>query len=228
MEKNHGLLELLSTLILSTDGSKVKVNKNTLRDIQKSLQYAQEKIDFLQLETKLQQEELQQWSHLSEPVSVQKIETDSHKQQVNNVPVHSNKAVVVHADAEVQFALPKTIIRPWEQLVHNKHRTSLGYDKDLSFHIPDYSKPIQFQSAGFIHDISPATHDSSASAVPDSSPLPQQQQQQQQIVKCQHCDRVGHLKGHCFDLHPCKHCHKTSHSSTDASATNVLQEQRFI
>lgn len=41
MEKNHGLLELLSTLILSTDGSIVKVNKNTLKDIQKSLQYAQ-------------------------------------------------------------------------------------------------------------------------------------------------------------------------------------------
>ena len=119
----------------------------------------------MQLETKLKQKELQQWSHHSEPVSVQKIETDSHKQQVNNVTVHSNKATVVHVDAETQSALPKPIIRPWEQLVHNKHRTGLGYDNDLSFHIPDYAKPIQFQSAGFIHD-------SSHSAVPDSSPLP--------------------------------------------------------
>ena len=140
----------------------------------------------MQLETKLQQEELQQWSHLSEPVSVQKIETDSHKQQDNNVPIHSNKAAVVHADADTQSALPKPIIKPWEQLVHNKHKTGLGYDKDLSFHIPDYAKPIQFQSAGFIHDSSPAPYDSSAPAVPDSAPLPQQQQQQ--IVKCQHCD----------------------------------------
>lgn len=140
----------------------------------------------------------------------QNIETTTHQQQVNNVTVHSNKAAVVHADAETQSALPKPIIRPWEQLVHNKHRTGLGYDKDLSFHIPDYAKPIQFQSAGFIHDSLAAPHDSSAPTVPDSAPVPQQQQQ---IVKCQHCDRVGHLKDHCFDLHPCKHCHKTSHSS---------------
>ena len=91
----------------------------------------------------------------------------------------SNKAAVVHADAEVQLTLPKPIIRPWEQLVHNKHRTGLGYDKDLLFHILDYSKPIQFQSAGFIHDSSPAPHDSSPPAIPDSTPLPPQQQQQQ-------------------------------------------------
>lgn len=143
MEKNHGLLELLSTLILSTDGSTVKVNKNTLRDIQKSLQYAQEKIDFLRLESQLQQEELKQRSH-SEHVSVQNFETDPHQQQVNNVTVHSDKAVRLHADAEVQLALPKPIIKPWEHLVHNKHRTGLGYDKDVFFHIPDYSKPTQF------------------------------------------------------------------------------------
>jgi len=127
------------------------------------------------LETKLQQEELQQWSHHSEPVSVQKNETESHKQQVNNVNVHSNKAAVVHEDAETQSALPKPIIRPWEKLVHNKHRTGLGYEKDFSFHIPDYVKPIQFQSARFIHDSSPTPHDSSPSVVPDSAPLPQQQ-----------------------------------------------------
>ena len=195
------------------------IDKAIVANIQICLKNVQENIEFLQLETKLQQEELQQWSHHSEPVSVQNNEADSHKQQVNIVQVHSdsvpNKATVVYADAEIQYALPKPIIRPWEQLVHNKHITGLGYDKDLSFHIPDYAKPIQFQNVGFIYDSSPALHDSSASAVPDSAPLPQQQQQQQQqqIVKCQHCDRVGHLKDHCFDLHPCKHCHKTSHSS---------------
>ena len=78
MEKIHGLLELLSTLILSTDGSTVKVNKNTLRDIQKSLQYAQEKINFLQLEPQLQQEELHQNRHHFEPIFVQNIETTTH------------------------------------------------------------------------------------------------------------------------------------------------------
>jgi len=70
MEKIHGLLELLSTLILSTGGSTVKVSKDTLRDIQTSLQHAQENIAFLQLESQLQQEELQQWSHHSKLVSV--------------------------------------------------------------------------------------------------------------------------------------------------------------
>lgn len=47
-------------------------------------------------------------------------------------------------------------------------------------------------SVGFLHDGSP-------SVVSNSGPLPQQPQQ---IVKCQHCDRVGHVKDHCFDLHP--------------------------
>ena len=62
--------------------------------------------------------------------------------------------------------LPKPIIKPWEELVHNKHRIGLGYEKDVSFHIPDYLKPIQFQSVGFLHDSSPSA----------SAPLPQQQQ----------------------------------------------------
>ena len=212
MAKLERILELLRTLIASTADSAIIINKEIIADIQKCMQNAQEKIEFLQLETKLQQEELHKWSHHSKPVSVQKIETDSHKQRVNNVTVHSDKAAKLNADEETQSALPKPIIRPWEQLVHNKHRTGLGYDKDLSFHIPDYAKPIQFQSDGFIHDSSPAPHDSLPPAVPDSAPLPQQQQQQR-IVKFQHCDRVGHLKDHCFDLHPCKHCHKTSHSS---------------
>ena len=46
MEKIHGLLEFLRTLILSIDGITVKVNKDTLKDIQTSLQHAQENIDF--------------------------------------------------------------------------------------------------------------------------------------------------------------------------------------
>ena len=179
MAKLERILELLRTLIMSTANSKLKINEAFLSEIQTCLKNAQEKIDFLQLESQLQQEELHQNRHHSEPVFVQNIETTTHQQHVNNVTVHSNKAAVVYADAETQSALPKPIIRPWEQLVHNKHRTGLGYDKDLSFHIPDYAKPIQFQSAGFIYDSSPAPHDSSTSAVPLL-----QQQQQQQIVKC--------------------------------------------
>ena len=96
----------------------------------------------------------------------------------------------------MQPASPKPIIIPWEELVHNKHRTGLGYDKELSFHILDYSKTIKFQSVGFLLDSSPLV-------VLYSTPLPQQQQH---IVKFQHYDQVGHMKYHSFDLHPCKHC----------------------
>lgn len=171
------ILEFLKTLIHSSTHDILKVSKVSLTNIQVCLQNAQEKIDFLQLESQLQQEELEYWSHRSESVSVQNIEKTTHQQQVNNVTVHSNKVAVVHVDADTQSALPKPIIRPWEHLVHNKHRTGLGYDKELSFHIPNYAKPIQFQSAGFIHDSSPAPHDSLASVVPDSTLLPYQQQQ---------------------------------------------------
>ena len=153
MDRIDDVLKLLNNLILSTVDEMVKINKTSLSNIKICLQNAHENIEFLQLETKLQQEELKQRSHHSEPVFVQKIETDSHK------------AARLHADAETQSALPKPIIRPWEQLVHNKHRTGLGYDKDLSFHIPDYAKPIQFQSVRFIHDSSPP-------AILDSAPLP--------------------------------------------------------
>jgi len=134
----------------------------------------------LQLESQLQQEELEKYSHYSQVVSVQNIEIDSHKQQINNVAVDSdlvpNEAAKSHADAEIQFALPKLVIRPWEEFVHNKHKIGLGYDKVVSFHIPDYSKPIQFQSAGFLQDGSSslAPHDSSSSIVSDFGPLPQQ------------------------------------------------------
>ena len=180
------------------------MSKNSLCNIQNCLRDAQEKIKFLQLESQLQRDELQQKSHHSEPVSVQKIEKDSHQQQVSKVPVDSHSVPCTradfHADAAAHPALPKPIIRPWEELVHNKHRTGLGYDKDVSFHIPDYTKPIIFQSAGFFYDSSPA-------AIPDPVLLPQQ------IVKCQHCDRVGHMKDHCFDLHPCKHCGRHTYSS---------------
>ena len=134
MTRIDDALQLLNSLIFFTIDGMVKVSKETLFNIQTCLQNAQENIEFLQLETKLQQEELKQRSH-SEPVFVQNIETTTHQQQVNN-------AAVVHANAETESALPKPIIRPWEQLVHNKHRTGLGYDKDLSFHIPDYAKPI--------------------------------------------------------------------------------------
>ena len=52
------ILEFLKTLILSSNHDTLKVNKFSLTDIQVCLQNAQEKINFLQLESQLQQEEL--------------------------------------------------------------------------------------------------------------------------------------------------------------------------
>ena len=180
MAKINEALMLLNDLIHSNVDDMIKMSKNALCNIQIGLQDAQEKIEFLQLETQLQQDELQQKSHHSEPVSVQNILKDSHQNKEDKVSVDSHSVhctrAYVHADAAVQPAPLKPIIRPWEELVHNKHRTGLGYDKDVSFHIPDYTKPIIFQSAGFLYD-------SSLAAVPDPAP-----QQQSQIVKCQHCD----------------------------------------
>ena len=164
MAKINEALVFLNNLIHSNVDDMIKMSKDALCNIQSCLLDAHEKIEFLQLETQLQQDELHQKSHHFEPVSFQKIEKDSHQQQVSKFAVDSHSAYV-HADAAVQPALLKPIIRPWEELVHNKHRTGLGYDKDVSFHILDYTKPIIFQSVEFLYDSSPV-------AVPD--PAPQQ------------------------------------------------------
>ena len=161
----------MHNIIHSTVHDMVKMSKNALFNIQTCLQDAQDKIEFLQLESQLQQDEFQQKSHHSEPVYVQKIEKDSHQKKEDKVADDSHSVSCtradVHADTEVQPTLLKPIIRPWEELVHNKDRTSLGYDKELFFHIMDYSKPIKFHSVGFLYD-------SSSSAIPDPAPLPKQ------------------------------------------------------
>ena len=70
MDRIDDVLKLLSNLILSTVDEMVKINKTSLFNIKICLQNAQENIEFLQLETKLQQEELKQRSHHSKPASV--------------------------------------------------------------------------------------------------------------------------------------------------------------
>lgn len=66
----------------------------------------------------------------------------------------------------------------------------MGYNKDVPFHVPDFSKAIHFHSVGFLGDVI---------------------LQPQQIIRCQHCERVGHEKNHCYDLHRCEHCGKKHH-----------------
>jgi len=95
----------------------------------------------------------------------------------------------LHAKAEVQPTLPKIIISHWEEPANNRHKACTRYEKEVYLHTLDYSKPIQFQSDGFFHDVL-------SSPLSDSPPPPKQQ-----IVKFQYCDKVGHVKDHCFDLH---------------------------
>ena len=78
MAKINEALELLNDLIHSNVDDMIKMSKDVLCNIQNCLLDAQEKIEFLQLESQLQQDELQQKIHHSEPVSIQKIEKDSH------------------------------------------------------------------------------------------------------------------------------------------------------
>jgi hypothetical protein len=71
---------------------------------------------------------------------------------------------------EVQLPLSKPIIRPWEEIRNNKHITDIRYEKEVTFHILDYTKPIQFQSVGLLQE-----------GPYSSAPI------QEQIPKCQHC-----------------------------------------
>jgi len=54
------ILELLGNLILSIMDNTIKINKDFLTDIHSGLQNVHGKIEFLQLESQLQQAELQQ------------------------------------------------------------------------------------------------------------------------------------------------------------------------
>ena len=70
MARISEVLEFMKTLIQSTVDDTLQISKGSLSEIQTCLQNAQEKIDFLQLESQLQQEELHQNRHHSEPVFV--------------------------------------------------------------------------------------------------------------------------------------------------------------
>ena len=94
MAKINDVLDLLNNLIHSTIHDMVKMSKNALFNIKTCLQDAQDKIEFLQLESQLQQHELQKKSHHSELVSVQKIERDSHRKKEYKVAVDSHQFLV--------------------------------------------------------------------------------------------------------------------------------------
>jgi hypothetical protein len=41
---------------------------------------------------------------------------------------------------EFELPLSKPIIIPWEEIRNNKHITGIGYEKEVTFHIPSYTK----------------------------------------------------------------------------------------
>ena len=83
----------------------------------------------------------------------------------------------------------------------------------MTFHILEYSKRIQFVSAGFINEESNKKFHEEANQQADENHM-------EEITECQHCHRVCHLETNCFDLHPCQHCGKKNHSSEKCSKRN--------
>lgn len=111
-----------------------------------------------------------------------------------------------HFHTDVKPTVPKTFSRPWEEIFHNKNRSSLGYNKDVSFHVRDLSKPIQFHSVRFMGHVI---------------------RQPQQIPISQHCDIVGHEKDDRYDLHPCEHCGNKNHHSNKCFKNNTTKSEKI-
>ena len=60
MAQHIQLLKILHNLILSSDEDMVQINKETLADLSRHLQQTNETIEFLQIESQLQKNELQE------------------------------------------------------------------------------------------------------------------------------------------------------------------------
>ena len=86
---------------------------------------------------------------------------------------------------------------------------------EVTSFVPDYSKSMQFQSVEFLNE-------GSSSNLPtySSSDFPK-------IVKCQHCDKVGHMIDKCFDLHPCMHRGKHTHCSAKCFLLKKFARKKF-
>ena len=137
MAQHIQLLNILHSFIISSDEDMVHISKETLADLSQHLQQTHETIEFLQLESQLQWIELQEkrdtFKSLNYPDDTSFIQIDS---SVKIVPVQISS---------------KPIIKPWEEIHNNKNWRGLGYvNIDTSLPIPDYSKPINFISEGFL------------------------------------------------------------------------------
>ena len=132
MDQIDELLELLVT-----------IDKAILTNVLTCLQDLEDKIEFLQLESQLQRDEIQQKNRHFELVLVQnnsllEFENDSYQHpthdQINDSTseAYSNEDEVCHK--QILHALSNPIIKPWEEIRHNNHKISIGYEKDFTFH----------------------------------------------------------------------------------------------
>ena len=101
-------------------------------------------LEFLQLESQLLQEEIHfKLVHVQNNLPCHSFQQLAHKDAT--LEAHnqiSGSTLEEKGKEDVQLVLSKPVIRPWEEIVKNKHRTDLGYNKEVKFHILDYSKPI--------------------------------------------------------------------------------------
>ena len=143
MAKLERILELLRTLIVSTADNTINISKSTIADIHVYKMH-KNRLSFCSLNLSYRKRSYRSIDIILNLYFVRKIlstETGSHKlpktNQINEVKVDSMtiSRVDFHVNVNVQVPPPKPIIKPWEELVHNKHRTGLGYEKDVSFHM---------------------------------------------------------------------------------------------
>jgi len=191
MEKNIQFLQVLYNLIISTSEDMVKINKATLFDIKMHSHQAHETIEFLQLESQLQRDELQQNNDVSEPFN----HTNEDKDEFKSLRHTTSSVEVVHDQVQLSFSKP--IIKSWEEIQCNKNHRGLGYDKDdNNLHIPYYSNKIKFISARFLDQVTSTSHEKV-----ENKPT------------CKHCQRKHHVEDHFFHLHPYHRCGNKNHSS---------------
>jgi hypothetical protein len=119
------------------------------------------------------------------------VETNSDSYD-NKCEFEVTKQDIYEEHQEVQNDLSKMIVIPGEELQFNKNQHGLRYEKGNNFHIPYYSKSVQFMSVGFfdenlktpkvnkeVKNVDDIVDDKNIKQIPD---------------KCYHCHIIGHME----------------------------------
>jgi hypothetical protein len=174
MVRVEELLDLLNTLIFSSMENTITTSKTTLQSIVTFLEFTQAKETLLRTRNRLIQgaHELRNLRQYYELVLFHSPIFEDDEADLDQQPTQqelSKIAPYLSVD-KVQLPLSNPIIRPWEEIINNKHITSVRYENDVTFPNPEYTKLIQFQSAILLQESL-------------YSPAPVQEK----IMLCQHC-----------------------------------------